>query len=73
MSEKYLNKLVTIRDAQGGLVGIGHCISYTDEPTIGVNLADGSQVHWIADLCDVSDLKEDAVEALAMAVFRRGQ
>lgn len=68
MSESYLNKLVVVRNATGDIRGIGICISYTDRPTIGVNLSDGTQIDWIADLCAVYDIGEDAVDLLHKAL-----
>ena len=67
IQDQYLGKYVAIRTAQGDLVDVGQCISYTDRPTIGVNTLDGKQVDWIADLCEVLPLKDDVVEALVLA------
>ena len=65
--EKYLSKFVAIRTAPGELVGVGQVIAYTHRPTVSVRMPDGTQKHWIADLCEVLPLKDDVVEALVLA------
>ncbi len=55
-SEKFLGKIVVGRTALGEVQFVGQCVSFTDAPTVTVNLPDGSQAHWHAELCEVIEL-----------------
>lgn len=68
--DEYLGKLVVVKWATGEFHSVGVCISYTDRPTIGVELPDGSQMNWIADLCEVKDIGQEAAESL-LSNFRK--
>jgi len=46
-----LGKPVIARTAQGEIYGTGEAIGYTDQPTLTIKRADGTQFSWIADMC----------------------
>lgn len=50
----YLGKKVVVKTAQGDIVGVGECVCGTTAPTLGINLPDGRQIHWRADLCEIT-------------------
>lgn len=64
MAHDYLNKLAVARTSDGALVAVGRVVGYCDVPTVLIETADGKQVHWRADMSTISDLPNDAVEAL---------
>jgi hypothetical protein len=39
-------------------------VADTDAPTVLIEKADGSRVHWRADMCRVADLEPEAVAEL---------
>lgn len=63
-SRKYMHKLVVGRDGAGGINFVGKVISYTNRPTVTVQLIDGTRVTWPADQCQVSELTVEAVAKL---------
>lgn len=65
-ADKYLNKLLIARTAQGSLQFVGRCVSFCDAPTVTAITADGDTVSWRADLCEIVALPDDVVERLKL-------
>jgi hypothetical protein len=65
-SNRYLNKLVIAKTAQGQIQFVGRCVSYTAQPTISVRLPDGTQANWIAAMCTVVDIDEKALDLMLL-------
>lgn len=62
--EEMLGRLVVARTAPGNTVCVGECVAYCDAPSVTIQLPDGTQTHWRADLCQVVDLEPEDVKTL---------
>lgn len=63
-SDKYLNKLIVAKTAQGCFKFAGRCVSYCEAPTLSVRLPDGTTARWRADLCEVIEIDERVFDML---------
>jgi hypothetical protein len=61
-----LRSFVVLQTAQGTKHAFGRVVSYTDAPTFTIELGDGRQISWRADLCKYADSREIAL-ALGLA------
>lgn len=63
--ERWLERIVEARTATDKhLVAVGRVVGYCDAPTVTIERADGTRVHWRADLCEVLDITYDTAEVL---------
>ena len=62
--EQYLGKVLVLRDAQGGLVGVGRCMVYCDAPTVMIETSDGKKIHWRADMANDLHVEKDVLDVL---------
>ena len=68
MSE-LLGKLVVVKDAQGNMKGVGRVFSYTDYPTAGIEMLDGSRMHWVARMCTPLGISDEVAEEIEKHVW----
>lgn len=55
----HLGKLVAMRYGTGSLKSVGVMVGYCYSPTAIIQAEDGSQTHWVADLCEEIPMRED--------------
>jgi hypothetical protein len=60
----YLNKIYVARTGQGSIHAVGRCVAYTEHPTVQLVLANGEQIHWRADMCELLTEDQTLVEML---------
>lgn len=58
---KYLGKLVVGRTATGQVQFVGRVMAYVGKPTLQVRMLDGTQVPWVAEMCEVIQIAPEAV------------
>lgn len=66
-----LGKKAIAKTAQQSKQGEGKVISYCDAPTVTIQMIDGSQMNWRADLCEFSEWTDkDEIELLRAEIDR---
>jgi len=65
-----IGKIVVVKNYQGGVVGRGTMVCYTDKPTCSVNTVDGSQIHWHAETVEEITDKDELLRML-LEVFNK--
>jgi hypothetical protein len=69
MTADDLGKIVTARTVQGEVQVTGQMLTYTERPTVGIGLADGSMAHWHADMTRPATPEE--IEALVIDMLTK--
>jgi hypothetical protein len=67
VNEEHLGRMVTLRTADGQPHKTGQMVCYCPVPSVTINLLDGTQAHWRADMCGLSspeDLEAIAIQAI---------
>ena len=59
-----VGRLLVGKTAMGAVEFVGVCVSYTEVPTVKVRCPDGTEVSWVAQLCEVVELSKEALEKL---------
>jgi hypothetical protein len=60
-ADRYLGKMLRLKDGQGNDFAIGRCVSYCEVPTVHIVTAEGNEFHWRADMSEVLDItRKDA-------------